>query len=83
VAPDSTFPVNPDPDSIWIQGVDDQKLKEKYSKLQEKASALNREHPALQKMKFINLFPCLGVIFALIDPDTDPGTPLNPDLIGY
>jgi hypothetical protein len=30
VAPDPAFPVNPDPDSIWIQGLDDQKLKEKY-----------------------------------------------------
>ncbi len=28
-----------------------------------------REHPALR----------LWVIFALLDPDTDPGTPLNPD----
>jgi hypothetical protein len=65
-----------DPDLIRIQGLDDQKLKKKYtaeifyisflkkncnllmSKLQEKPSALKREHPA---------------------PDTDPGTPLNPD----
>jgi hypothetical protein len=27
------------------------------SKLQEKPSALKREHPALQKIKFINFFP--------------------------
>ncbi len=55
------------------------------SKLQEKTSALKREHPALQKMKFINFFLCLLVIFALLDPDpdldTDPGTPLNSDPI--
>jgi hypothetical protein len=49
------------------------------SKLREKPSALTREHPALKKMKFINFFLCLWVIFTLLDPDTDPGTPLNPD----
>ncbi len=32
-----------------------------------------------QKIKFFNFFLCLWVIFALLDPDTDPGTPLNPD----
>jgi hypothetical protein len=47
------------------------------SKLQEKPSALKREHPALQKMTFILFFLCLWVIFALLDPD--PGIPLNPD----
>ncbi len=36
------------------------------SKLQEKPSALKREHPALQKIKFINFFLCLWVIFALL-----------------
>jgi hypothetical protein len=47
------------------------------SKLQEKNLALKREHPAPQKMKFINFILCLWVIFALLDPDpdTDPGTP--------
>jgi hypothetical protein len=35
------------------------------SKLQKKPSALKREHPALQKMKFINFFLCLLVIFAI------------------
>jgi hypothetical protein len=55
------------------------------SKLQEKPLALKREHPVLQKIKFINLFLCLWVIFALLDPDpgTDPETPSkfgsNPD----
>jgi hypothetical protein len=38
------------------------------SKLQEKPSALKREHQALQKLK------CLWVIFALLDPDCE-----NPD----
>jgi hypothetical protein len=41
------------------------------SKLQEKPSALRREHPALQKFKFINFFLCLWVIFALLDPYPD------------
>jgi hypothetical protein len=57
------------------------------SKLQEKPSALKIEQPALQKMKFINFFLRLWVIFAFpdpnMDPDTDPGTPIesgsNPD----
>jgi hypothetical protein len=39
------------------------------SKLQEKPSALKREHPELQKMKVINFLLCLWVIFALLDPD--------------
>ncbi len=43
-------------------------------KLQEKPSALKREHPALKKMKFNNCFQCLRVIFALLDPDPDRGT---------
>jgi hypothetical protein len=52
-------------------------------KLQEKPSALKREHPALQKMKCINFSLCLWIILALMDPDPDPdrGTPLNPDQI--
>ncbi len=57
------------------------------SKLQEKPSALIREYPPLQKMKFINCFLYLWVIFALLDPDPiaypdmDPGNPLNSDPI--
>jgi hypothetical protein len=39
-------------------------------KLQEKPSAFEREHPALQKMKLINFFLFLWVIFALMDLDT-------------
>jgi hypothetical protein len=39
------------------------------SKLQEKHSALRREHPALQNMKFLNFFLFLWVIFAFLDPD--------------
>ncbi len=46
-----------------------------------KAFSLKREHPELQKMKFINFFIFLCAIFALQDPDSDPGTPLNPDPI--
>jgi hypothetical protein len=37
------------------------------SKLQEKPSALKREHPALQNMKFLDFFIFLWVIFALLD----------------
>jgi hypothetical protein len=49
------------------------------SKLQEKPSALKRENPVLQKMKFINFFLCLWFIFALLVPnsDPDPGTPIE------
>ncbi len=39
------------------------------SKLQEKPSALKRDHPPLKKIKFVNFFLCLWVIFALLDPD--------------
>jgi hypothetical protein len=52
------------------------------SKLQKKPSALKREHPALKNMKFLYFFLLLlWVIFALLDPDTDPDplTRLNPD----
>jgi hypothetical protein len=41
--------------------------------------ALKREHPALQKIKFISVFIFLWVIFALLDPD--PGIPLTMDPI--
>jgi hypothetical protein len=40
-----------------------------------------REHPALKNMKLLNLSMFLWVIFALLDPDPDPLTCLNPDLI--
>ncbi len=56
------------------------------SKPPEKRSARNREHPALQNLKFLNFFLFLWVIFALLDlgphphyicipnpdPDSDP-----------
>jgi hypothetical protein len=41
------------------------------SKLQKKPSALKREHPALQNMKFLNFILLLRVIFSLLDPDPD------------
>ncbi len=65
--PDPAFEVNPDP--IRIQGFDDQKLKDLYlikicsflmSKLQEKPSALKREHPALQKVSLLTFFYVCG-----------------------
>ncbi len=57
------------------------------SKQQEKPLALKRELPAFQKLKFINFFLFCGsflpawirIRIANPDPDTDPGTPLNPD----
>jgi hypothetical protein len=42
------------------------------SKLQKKPSAPKREHPALQHVKFLNLFLFLWVIFDLLDPN--PGS---------
>jgi hypothetical protein len=45
------------------------------SMLEEKPSALKREHPALQKLNSLT-FMCGS--FFLVDPDL--GTPLNPDL---
>jgi hypothetical protein len=49
--------------------------------LQERPSALKREHPALQKMKFINGFLFFWVIFALLDPNPDCESKFNPDPI--
>jgi hypothetical protein len=46
-------------------------------KLQEKPSALKREHPALQKMKILSFFQFFWVIFALLDPDPDPAAQIN------
>ncbi len=68
---------------------DCKKVLHKTSKLQKKPSALEREHPALQKMKFINCFLFSGpflpswirVRIANPDPNTDLGTPLNTDPI--
>jgi hypothetical protein len=44
---------------------------ERTYKLQKKPSALKRERPALQNMKFLNFFLLLWVIFALLDLDPD------------
>jgi hypothetical protein len=46
------------------------------SKLQEKPSALKREHPALQNMKILKVFIFLFVIFALLnlEPDSVSGS---------
>jgi hypothetical protein len=50
------------------------------------AFSAQKEHPALQRMKFINCFRPFWVLFALLGPDcesgyTDPGTPLILDPI--
>ncbi len=39
--------------------------------LPKKPSALKKEHPALQVMKFLSFFLLLWVIFALLNPDQD------------
>jgi hypothetical protein len=44
------------------------------SKLQMKFSALNKEHPTLQNMKFLNFFYFCGSFFALLDPDSEYGS---------
>jgi hypothetical protein len=46
-------------------------------KLQEKSSAIKREHPALQNMKILYFFLYWWAIFALLDPD--PATQINAD----
>jgi hypothetical protein len=38
---------------------------------------LRSEHLALKKIKFITSSLCFWVIFALLDPDTDQGTPIE------
>ncbi len=48
-------------------------------KRKEKPSALKREHPLLKKMKILDFFLFLWVIFALLDPDPDPATKINAD----
>jgi hypothetical protein len=47
---------------------------------QEKPSALKREHPALQKIKFFTFFLFLWIIFALLNPD--PTVQINADPCG-
>jgi hypothetical protein len=47
------------------------------SKLQEKPSALKKEHSALQNMEFINSFLLFWVIFALLDLDPQFGSGLG------
>ncbi len=59
---------------------------ERTSNLQKKPSALKREHPALQNMKFPKLFvyfcgPFLPSWTRIPNPDTDQRTWLNPDPI--
>jgi len=44
------------------------------------ASALKKEHPALQNMKILYFFLYFWVIFALLDPD--PATQINADPCG-
>ncbi len=50
--------------------------------LQEKPSALKREHPALINMNILYFFLFLWEIFALLDPDPDPATQINADPCG-
>jgi hypothetical protein len=57
----------------------DQKLSppERTYKPQKKPSALKRELPAFQNMKFLNFY-LLGVIFALLEPDPDSESGYGP-----
>ncbi len=55
--------------------------KKLYPILQEKPSALKREHSAHQNMTFLYNFLLVWVIFALLDPD--PATQFNADPWGY
>jgi hypothetical protein len=47
-------------------------------KLQEKPSALKREHSVLKNMKILDFFLFLWVIFGLLDPDPDLDTAPDP-----
>ncbi len=82
--PDPAFQVNLDPDQKLkkkntahnILSYFNQKLQFTYVKLQEKLSALEREHPAVQKVKSGTR---IRIRIANPDPEADPGTPLIPD----
>jgi hypothetical protein len=84
VDPDPAFQVNLDPDQKLkkkntahnILSYFNQKLQFTYVKLQEKLSALEREHPAVQKVKSGTR---IRIRIANPDPEADPGTPLIPD----
>jgi hypothetical protein len=54
---------------------------ERTPKLQEKPSAVKREHPVLKNMNS-GFFSIWWVIFALLDPDPDPTTQINGDPCG-
>ncbi len=68
---------------IWSKKKSHATVPLKDGKLQEKPSALKREHPTLKKLNF-KLFSIFWLIVALLDPgirienpDPDPGTLLN------
>ncbi len=50
------------------------------SKLQEKPSALKREHPEHQNLKCVHFFLFSWVIFVLLDPGLDQPTKINTDV---
>jgi hypothetical protein len=90
--PDPAFQVNPDPDQVRIQGFDDQKLKkiktaencflsffDNYVLATGEASSRQKITSSTSNIIFMIFFLCLWVVFALLDPDTDPRNPLNPD----
>jgi hypothetical protein len=60
------------------------------SKLQEKPSALKREHPVLKNMKILDFFLFFGSLLPSwiwirnlnADPDPDPATQINADPSG-
>ncbi len=77
ISSESGSEFNPNP--IRIQGFDDQKLKKKIKQKFFEIFFIKNCNLLMSKL-FIN-FLCFWVIFAFLDPDpdTDPGTPLNPD----
>jgi hypothetical protein len=70
--PDPAFQVNPDQESIRIQGFDEQKLKKK--KLEQKLfsyplASIKGRTSSTSKHEFVNFSLFLWVIFAFLDPD--------------
>jgi hypothetical protein len=53
--------------------------KDAQATVQEKPSALRKEHPARQNMKFFYFFLYFWVIFAFLDPDQATQINADPD----
>jgi hypothetical protein len=64
---------------FWIKNYNLPIPRQRTPKLQEKPSALKREHPVLKNMKILDFFLFLWVVFDLLDPDPDPSTQIIAD----